>query len=64
MKVDDMLKTLLSHSANVLGLLFFVLLMGSANASEEESVSDTQAVDDINQLSSPDGPEIDRKSVV
>ena len=61
MKVDDMLKTLLSHSANVLGLLFFVLLMGGANASEEESVSDTQAVDDINQLSSPDGPEIQNR---
>lgn len=41
-----------------LGVLLFVLFINSTTASEEESVSDTAAVSDINQLSSPDGPEI------
>ena len=41
-----------------LGVLLFVLFTNSTTASEEESVSDAAAVSDINQLSSPDGPEI------
>lgn len=41
-----------------LGVLLFVLFINSTTASEEESVSDAAAVSDINQLSSPDGPEI------
>ncbi|WP_311064393.1 CsgE family curli-type amyloid fiber assembly protein [Halomonas sp. DWK9] len=41
-----------------LGVLLFVLFINSTTASEEGSVSDAAAVSDINQLSSPDGPEI------
>lgn len=41
-----------------LGVLLFVFFISSATASEEEPVSDAAAVNEINQLSSPDGPEI------
>ncbi|XQU08708.1 CsgE family curli-type amyloid fiber assembly protein [Halomonas sp. LY9] len=53
-----MLKTILSHMYWSLAILLIAFHVNSAHASEEDPVSDAAAVNEINQLSSPDGPEI------
>ncbi|WP_404344368.1 CsgE family curli-type amyloid fiber assembly protein [Vreelandella venusta] len=53
-----MFKHVSNYMAGLLGVLLIVFFINSATASEEEPASDAAAVNEINQLSSPDGPEI------
>lgn len=53
-----MFKNISSHVYYALAILLLTSYMTSAIASEEEPVSDSAAISEINKLSSPDGPEI------